>query len=321
MEIEVIDYQKEAKERVTSIFKESPLYLSLIDSIVSAYEQQQYDLLSLNNSLLDIDNAEKSQLDFIGRIVGQSRLLSSFNTEPYFGFEGSYQSETFGTVDDESVGGYWNSYEDYKPSTARRLNDDEYRRLIKARIIKNNSNCTINDLIKVLNLLSNSTTASVSRPEHGSLKITVNDKDGFIAYYIDKIGLEDEILPIPAGVRLWQYQYEDGGGSVISCEGATDGINFPNFYGLWDIEFDGVHHTTDGNYVAPYIRSHFSDILEANDDDWMEIINIDSVAHRIKLTPRNNPLYPNGFTIPTNNPTFVQYDDGSIAFCLSTSTP
>jgi hypothetical protein len=198
MSIEPIDYYSESKDRVTSIFKESPLFLALIESIVTPYYNQQSDLLYFSENLLNIDEAEKSQLDFIGRIVGQPRLLSSFNTDPNFGFLYSYQSETFGTVTDENVGGIWNSYNSLRAASARRLNDEEYRRLIKARIIKNNSKCTTNELLQVLNLLTNTTNSTVYN-SNGTLMISTTDTDGFVAYYVDKIGQEDEILPIRVG--------------------------------------------------------------------------------------------------------------------------
>lgn len=202
MTLETIDYQSESKGRVTSIFKESPLYLALIDSIVTPYVNQQTDFLKYSDNLLNIDFAERFQLDFIGWIVGQSRVLVSFNTEPYFGFEGSYQSETFGTAADPAVGGYWNSYDNYNASTARLLNDEEYRRVLRARIIKNNSKCTMNDLIQVLNLLSNNTTSSLSTVSHGLLNLNVQDDSGFVSYFLDRIGLLDDIIPISAGVRI-----------------------------------------------------------------------------------------------------------------------
>lgn len=200
--IEAIDYQAETKSLVTSIFKESPIFLGLLESIVAPYEDQQNDFIWYGEHLLDIDSAEKSQLDLIGRIVGQSRILVSFNTEPYFGFEGAYQAETFGTLSDQNVGGLWNSFGYYNASTSRLLTDEEYRRIIKARIIKNNTNCNTNDLIEVLNLLTGNNKATVSSQQHGLIQIIVDDPVGMVSYFIDRIGTLDDILPIAVGVRV-----------------------------------------------------------------------------------------------------------------------
>jgi Protein of unknown function (DUF2612). len=197
-----IDYQAETKALVTSIFKDSPIFLGLLESIVAAYEDQQNDFIWYGEHLLDIDSAENSQLDLIGRIVGQSRILVSFNTEPYFGFEGAYQAETFGTAIDPNVGGLWNSYGYYNAATSRLLTDEEYKRIIKARIIKNNTNCKTNDLIEVINLLAGNSSATVTVQTHGLIQIIVDDPIGMVSYFIDKIGTLDDILPIAVGVRV-----------------------------------------------------------------------------------------------------------------------
>ena len=105
--------------------------------------------------------------------------------------------------------------------------------------------------------------------------------------------------------------------SNISCEGATDFIYFPSFGGDWNIELDGVLHTTDGSRVAPYIRANLSSILHAGGDGGTGIGNLDSVNHRIKLIPLNNPSYPNEYSTPVDNPTFTEHEDGSLTFCLA----
>ena len=199
-----IDYTGEALSRVTSLFKDAPIFKGLIESVIAPYEELQDDLLWLVDNLLNIDEATGSHLDLIGNLpqVGQPRLLLDFNAEAYFGFDGAYKAETFGTISDPDVGGYWNSYGYLNTATSRRLNDDEYRRIIKARIIKNNTNCCINDLVEVVNLLTNNSSAVVSKPENRLLKLQVNDEQGFLAYFVDRIDLSDNILPLALGVRL-----------------------------------------------------------------------------------------------------------------------
>lgn len=108
----------------------------------------------------------------------------------------------------------------------------------------------------------------------------------------------------------------DNGNLHISCDGATDDIRFDDFQGLWDIQLDDVVYRTEGSLVAPYIRSNFSHILAATDSGWMKLANIDSVPHRIRLFPLNVSGQPNSFTAPTNNPTFMEHEDGSLSFCL-----
>lgn len=197
-----IDYVADNQEIQPSMFRYSENYNLLLECIFKPYMDQQEDFLWLKDNVLNIDEAELWHLDFLGNLVGQSRFLVSFNTEPYFGFEKSYQSDTLGTVSDPNVGGFWNTYGQFNSSTARKLNDDEYRRIIKARAIYINSNCTCNDLVAVINLITNTTNCVVSKPRHGLIEIKADDPDGLLAYFIDMVDLLDNILPISAGVSV-----------------------------------------------------------------------------------------------------------------------
>lgn len=190
------------KEIQPSLFRESEVLDTLLQTIFSVCDKQQEDLLWVSQNLLNIDAAEKSQLDFIGNIVGQARFLSDFNTEPYFGYDGSYQSKTFGSSTDPEIGGYWNSRSYFNTATSRKLSDDEYRRLIKARVIYNQSNCTANDLLEVINLITNSKNNTVQMLKHGLVQINSDDSTGILSYFVDRLLMMDNILPIAAGVRV-----------------------------------------------------------------------------------------------------------------------
>ena len=163
---------------------------------------QQDDFKWFSENILNIDIAEKSHLDLIGGLVGQNRFLVDFNVEKYFGFKYSYNSDTFGDSSDPSIGGYWNSRSNFNKSTARRLNDDEYRRLIKARVICNQSMCTTNDVVEVINLITDRTDNKVQRFEHGLIKITSKDTTGLLAYFIDRLNSVDNIIPVASGVQI-----------------------------------------------------------------------------------------------------------------------
>lgn len=211
-----LDYLAEYYQLEPSLFRESDNLHRLFQAIFQVYATQQDDLLWLSQNILNIDVAEKWHLDFIGSLVGQKRLLIGFNTEPYFGFEGSYQSETFGAGELPFVGGYWNSRSYFDTSTSRTLEDDEYRRMIKARVIYNSSNCVCNDLLEVINLITNRTDNTVQTISHGNIRIKTRDTSGLLAYFIDRLQLEDNILPIAAGVGITlQSLGEDGSSTGI----------------------------------------------------------------------------------------------------------
>ena len=190
-----VSYYAEHTDMCPSLFRESENLNKIIESIFSAYQSQQVDFLWLAENILDIDKATGWHLDFIGNIVGQDRFLLDFNTEPYFGFDKSYQSETFNV-------GYWNSRSYFNTSSSRRLNDDEYRRLIKARAIYNSSTCTTGELLEVINLITDRTDNRIQVKSHGVIEISSQDTTGILAYFVEKPEGFDNILPVVAGVRI-----------------------------------------------------------------------------------------------------------------------
>ena len=197
-----INYYNDFHNYSQSLFVESENLKKVIEVILNQYQIDQEKYLWLIDNILNLEIAEKYHLDFIGQLVGQDRFLVNFNQEKYFGFLGSYQSETLGTLSDASVGGYWNSVDNFISSSARRLNDEEYKRIIKARIIYNNSNCLMNDLVSVVNLITNRTDNRISLVKHGQLVIKSNDESGLLTYFFDRLELEDNILPITYGVSV-----------------------------------------------------------------------------------------------------------------------
>ena len=190
-----VSYYAEHTDMCPSLFRESENLNKIIESIFSEYQSQQVDFLWLAENILDVDKATEWHLDFIGNIVGQDRFLLDFNTEPYFGFDKSYQSETFNV-------GYWNSRSYFNTSSSRRLNDDEYRRLIKARAIYNSSTCTTDELLEVINLITDRTDNRIQVKSHGVIEISSQDTTGILAYFVEKPEGFDNILPVVAGVRI-----------------------------------------------------------------------------------------------------------------------
>ena len=207
--ISTLDYLADYYDLEPSLFRESDNLHKLFQSIFSVCHNQQIDLLWFAENILNIDAAENAHLDFIGKLVGQDRFLIGFNAETYFGFEGAYKSDSFGAVGAPYIGGYWNSRSYFNAATARRLSDDEYRRIIKARVISNHSNCSPNDLLEVINLITNRKDNTTQTVQHGVITVKTKDRTGLLSYFVDHIDSKDNILPIAAGVRL-NLGYVDG---------------------------------------------------------------------------------------------------------------
>ena len=201
---EFLDYTKLAKTRYTDLFKNDEAFNAVVTTITEVLNDYQKETLALYR-MLNVDRAENYGLDFIGGIVKQDRLLADFYQGLHFGFAGSYKSGTFGTVSSPDIGEKWFSMLSISQNGGRLLDDEEYRNVIKARIISNNSACRTNEFIRIVNLLSFSEQNTVDWKEHGVIKLSiVNDEKGLLSYFISRIGTSSNILPIPLGYRLEQ---------------------------------------------------------------------------------------------------------------------
>lgn len=201
-----LDYLAEYYQLEPSLFRESDNLHRLFQAIFEVYSTQQEDFLWLSQNILNIDVAEKWHLDFIGNLVGQSRVLIDFESERSFGFEDAYRSDTFGSKIDSGIGGYWKSRSNFNKASAKILDDDVYRRVIKARTVYNSSDCTPNSLLLALNYLTGDNNNTVQTEKHGSIVIRTSDNTGLVSYFIDKIGSIEGVLPIASGVSCRAYR-------------------------------------------------------------------------------------------------------------------
>ncbi|CAL1777522.1 structural protein [Acinetobacter phage vB_AbaM_KissB] len=143
-----IDYAALARSRYTSQFENDKVYDAIIQTIIE-YKLKTQDLyINFAETLLDIDKSTGRNLDLIGSIVGQPRVLVDFSIDKYFGFLGNPRAEPYDK-------GLWYSTFSAKGADSRVLSDEEYKRIIKARIIRNKTNCSRGDFMKILELILN----------------------------------------------------------------------------------------------------------------------------------------------------------------------
>lgn len=90
-------------------------------------------------SLFDIDRAEGVQLDVIGRIVVLPREVNAVIPRTFFGFDGNEYAKGFADRFDATREGaiFYDRFE--PPFSPQILNDDQYRRFLKAKILTNNA--------------------------------------------------------------------------------------------------------------------------------------------------------------------------------------
>lgn len=224
---EIIDYKKLAKERLATQFKESTNLITYMNLLIEPFQEIQEVLCDVIDSRW-LNTAEGKQLDVIGDIVGQPRVFIDSEIFEYFGFDNHAQAQSFGTISDATVGGRFVSQDE--PITGfRELNDDEYRLFIKARIVRNSTSSTPEEIISHLKYLfdapqviyTETTTAyqiSVGR------KLSLNEKS---------IITDTDILPKTTGVSV-DYISEYDGNNFFSF------IQVPNAEGFGTVSNSNV---------------------------------------------------------------------------------
>lgn len=190
------DYKAIALSRLTDRHRSDEVFISILDTLVDLKETRQKEILQISESFLDIDKSEGKNLDIIGKLVGEDRNLVNFIEGSYFGFIGARLSEAYDV-------GYWYSLYKNKYGTLRTLTDEEYRRVLKARVIKNSSDSGRDSLLQVLNLLLGNNSAKIKENMFNSaIEVSILDETGLTSYYLSKYKSGDSLIPVPMGRRL-----------------------------------------------------------------------------------------------------------------------
>lgn len=223
---EYVDYLTEAFGRVTEQFKDKPIFERYLRLLIS----EQTELLTEMQKLMQlrsIDTAYGVQLDIIGEIVGRPRGLLTADEYKFFGFIGDPLSGTLGSSYDASAGSPFYSL-GQSTAGARVPSDEEYRLLIKAKIIKNTTKSTVEDTIRAFKFLFNTGTVTIdeyapAKVRLGIGKILTPTEKGLLFEFTGTGG----ILPKTVGVN---YEFIEFTSTRVFAT-----LGFPSAYGAGDI--------------------------------------------------------------------------------------
>jgi len=133
--IEPIDHLVLAESRLATQFTEAVNLIGYLKALLV----EANNLEDVFTSLLTdrwIDTSVGEQLDILGDIVGQPRILIDATQLFYFGFDPDPGAESLGDINNPGVGGRFRAIGE--PTTGDRpLTDEEYRQFIRIRIVKN----------------------------------------------------------------------------------------------------------------------------------------------------------------------------------------
>ena len=144
--------------------------------------------------MLDIDTAGGVNLDIIGKIVGQNRTLTGAVAREFFAFTGYAQTKGF--RHGGAGGSPWYRHGDAINASAT-LTDSEMRILVRARCIKNFSDCTLDALEAACEVLFGKKKYSVDITGPCEWQITTTDADAFVLYCAKNL----DVLPRASGMN------------------------------------------------------------------------------------------------------------------------
>jgi len=147
------DFLEEARLEVTQQFKNKDVFDRYLQLLVGEQENVQ-EMFKQLLQMRSIDEAVGEQLDIVGRIVGQNRELIQADLYNFFSFLGLTVDGLSGFSSLSVAGSGAPFYSNGRPSGGNILLDDNsFRLFIKAKILKNNTASTPEELLAFVNFL------------------------------------------------------------------------------------------------------------------------------------------------------------------------
>lgn len=215
MECKFTDYTPKIKERLPEQFKESTKLNTFLEAFIDTELQEaQCELITLRW----VNTATNAQLDGIGEIVGLPRPKSTASDDGNFGFDGDDTARGFGDLLSEIEGGFLSTL---NPPLVAPVDDDVYRILIKAKILRNNSDMSVDSKLEIL---STAFQTKVSYFLVSNLNPMYEIGREFYPFEQELLKLFPTTLGI--GATIYSTYSEDGG---FGFDGDDDALGFGDF--------------------------------------------------------------------------------------------
>jgi len=192
-----IDHKSLAESRLATQYRDSLKLIAYIKALL--YEADTLE--SVLRDLLEkrwIDTAVGVNLDILGSIVGQTRELIDAEIFDYFGFADNPIAQSFGTLSDIGIGGRFRAVGETTQGI-RLLTDDEYRVFIKARILRNSTSSTPEEIIAQFRFLFDSPVIIIREGLKASYEISIGRR---LRLNEKSIISQTNIIPKTAGVSV-----------------------------------------------------------------------------------------------------------------------
>lgn len=204
---EIQEYLEVARSRVTEQFRteDHPIFDKYLQILLGGKIELQEVFRQLMQER-SIDTAAGAQLDIIGEIVGQPREFIDTALLTYFAYLGYTDAQSYGDLANNSVGGFYRGIDDPVAGNTL-LNDDQYRLFIKAKIIKNNTNATPNQILEFINFVFGSDHNQLIEEGDAAYTLLIGKElssfETVLLNYVSySSGYPSRFVPKPIGVRV-----------------------------------------------------------------------------------------------------------------------
>lgn len=233
-------YKDDLKSRVTEQFKESPVFHKYLDLLTNPSIELQETFKDLMQKR-SIHTATGAVLDLIGEIVGQPRELIDIDILEFFGFQYTPNAGSMGDAFDSSIGAvFFSSGQSTKGNIV--LSDDMYRLFIRAKIAKNVTRATPEDIMSFCNFIFETSGSTVQDEGNAAFRLYIGKELGtletaLLRYIRRTASYESALLPKPIGVRVNYGSFDYN--SFFAFAGVPNAKGF----GTLDVKYyDGMYN-------------------------------------------------------------------------------
>jgi hypothetical protein len=194
-----------ALSRISLQYSNSTLFKAYVAALLAPVDELE-TVAQLVAVQSDIDVAQGVQLDTIGAIVGISRIIPLAASVSFFGFFGQPAATVFGAEGNLSIGArFRNEIESEFASSV--LNDVDYRRVIRAKIIRNQSDGVGQDMLNGLKAIL--TAPSLTVTDIGAMHIGIAVSRLLTVFEQALVRPSLDLLARPSAVNYaWQIMYD-----------------------------------------------------------------------------------------------------------------
>lgn len=185
-----MNHIEKARSRIYWQYRNSPKLIQWILALPAIAQAEASDQLKQIERILDIDSAQGEHLDVIGRIVGIDRPSLNVGDWRSFAYRGAPGAEPYGAAPYKDPG---------EPPATVAAPDYLFRLLIKAKIVKNNSAATIDEVKAAVDFVFGVESTVIDGQDMNMRTVWL---EGEIPHNIRSIVEEFDLIPRPQGVKI-----------------------------------------------------------------------------------------------------------------------